>query len=631
MLLACMMLVTLGSAAQEQFTHIVTKANKSGNNDGTWLDIPQLNGNAAAIIMATPIVGEDLNLSSHPVGLFYFMGKWNIFNLDQKAMPEGTQFKVEWFINPGTTHFKYTINKGNLQRDGTALIDHQALNNKPGVQFRFIPSWIPELKEYANRQQINIVYDDDTHKWIVSNLDKKPIYPNVAYNIIVFGEENPLPGEGKEDPIVSKLDPKTYKPKDTTPVISKISTKTIKNVPVDPVPVITGNIDNNGFVTKKPIPKSYDFSKVKICVDQVFNKNLPPRTTQAAIPKVNSDGILQPVTSVTQGLSGLTEYMWSAGEKITVASNPGSPAAFIAKVKKYVKEWETYANITFEFITSVSSANIKIDFKQDNSSWSWIGRDVLDNPNNYVTMNFGWFTAETPETEFSRTIIHEFGHALGFIHEHQAAGAGIAWDKDKVYSYFGGPPNNWDTAKIDANVFATYSKTSTNSSAYDRLSIMHYFFSSDLTTDGSSFTENTNLSTIDKSFAKQVYPFPPTATGILRTGDDCDEIEFSIEYGAVAKDQIEFVLLPGLDHNKNMVNWWKMIGIPVKDLPAISGLFLYTTKKLPVTWIDRTKPITFGKAKILGVHTGLPFTWNVWPAIIGGCRVKFIWRRDSCN
>lgn len=620
-LLVVIILTSLSSQAQEQFKHIVTKANKSGNNDGTWLNIPQLNGNGAAIIMVTPIRENDMSLNPHPFGLFYFKDKWNIINLDQKAMPEGTQFKVEWFPGPDDNHFKYAIKQANIQRDGSALIEHPSLDKNPGVQFRTMACWIPELKEFAHRHEITIQYDSERKRWVMRNLDKKPMYSNVAYNIVISNNDKLNPG--------GIIIPDTDKP------VIKINEKGII-IPDTDKPVI--NTNTAGIIipdidkTAKVIPKKvYDFSKVRICIDQVFNNNLPPRNTQYAIPKVNSDGVIQPVTSVTQGLSGLTEFMWSAGEKITVAFNPGSPAAFITKVKQYVKEWETYANIKFEFITSVTAATIKIDFKQNNSTWSWLGREVLVNPNNYVTMNFGWFTTETTDADFRRTILHEFGHALGFIHEHQAPGAGISWDRDKVYKYLTSEPYFWDTIKINTNFLNKYSTTLTNSSAYDPLSIMHYSFPSELTTDGSSFTWNTNLSTIDKSFAKQVYPFPPTSSGILRTGDDCDEIEFSIEYGAVAIDQIEFVLLPGLDHNKNMVNWWKMIGIPVKDLPAISGLFLYTTKKIPVTWIDRTKPINFGKAKILGVHTGLPFTWNVWPAIVGGCRVKFVWRRDSCN
>jgi hypothetical protein len=56
----------------------------------------------------------------------------------------------------------------------------------------------------------------------------------------------------------------------------------------------------------------------------------------------------------------------------------------------------------------------------------------------------------------------------------------------------------------------------------------------------------------------------------------------------------------------------------------------YSMKKVAVVTIDKNRGIAFGKAKALGVHTGLNFTWNVWPAIVGGCRVKLIWRRDKC-
>ena len=67
-------------------------------------------------------------------------------------------------------------------------------------------------------------------------------------------------------------------------------------------------------------------------------------------------------------------------------------------------------------------------------------------------------------------------------------------------------------------------------------------------------------------FSRQVYPFPanpPTATGVLLTGDDCDEIAFSVEYNVVPKDIVEFVLEPGCNQNNELVTWWKKISIPV--------------------------------------------------------------------
>lgn len=275
-----------------------------------------------------------------------------------------------------------------------------------------------------------------------------------------------------------------------------------------------------------------------------------------------------------------------------------------------------------------------------------MGREVLVNPNNEETMHFGSFNSTTPETEYRRMILHEFGHALGFIHEHQSPNANIVWDTAKVYAFGilaqghaqGSNGTNsirnsivWN--RVDSAIFNKFSNTSNNSSAYDMQSIMHYFYPPELTKDGTRFYYNTTLSTGDQTFSRQVYPFPPTpptATGILQTGDDCDEIEFTIEYNVVHSSEVEFWLHGGLDLHNVRVNWWKMIGVPLKNSP---GYLLELDKviKVEVNRIDKTKPITFGKAKVLGVHTVLPFTWNVLPAVVGGCRVKLVWRRDSCN
>ena len=172
---------------------------------------------------------------------------------------------------------------------------------------------------------------------------------------------------------------------------------------------------------------------------------------------------------------------------------------------------------------------------------------------------------------------------------------------------------------------------------------MHYAIPAELTTDGSSVPFNTGFSAVDKQYATLCYPFPqlpPNANGTLKTNDDCDEISFSLEYSVVASDKVEFRLEFGQTNNRT-VTWWKQIGIPrtnnTETLLAIQNHSLILSEnntvaqiQIPANEIQISKGISFFKAKTLGVHTPLSYKWNVLQAIRGGCRVKLIWKRDSC-
>ncbi len=200
----------------------------------------------------------------------------------------------------------------------------------------------------------------------------------------------------------------------------------------------------------------------------------------------------------------VTSKKWPNGTVLTVLLSGGTTKVR-NKVMQYAQQWSQYANITFKFVTS-GSAQIRVTFTSGAGSYSYIGKDALNIASNKETMNFGWFNDNTSDTEFSRTTIHEFGHALGMIHEHQHPLAAIPWDKPKVYAYYAGYPNYWTQAQVDNNLFAKYSTSQTQYSAYDKLSIMHYSISSDLTTNGFSVGNNTVLSATDKQFIASVYP-----------------------------------------------------------------------------------------------------------------------------
>jgi len=195
---------------------------------------------------------------------------------------------------------------------------------------------------------------------------------------------------------------------------------------------------------------------------------------------------------------------WQPGDTISISFLDGTDAQK-ALVRRFAVEWVTnLANLQFSW-EAPPDTDIRISFKYS-GSWSVIGTTAKNIPKNQPTMNFGWLTPDVSDEEARRVILHEFGHALGLIHEHQNPVNTIKWNKAAVIADLSGPPNNWDNATIEHNMFEQYPSNEIAGTKLDWHSIMMYPIPKSWTTDGNSAGMNNALSDTDTKFIRTQYP-----------------------------------------------------------------------------------------------------------------------------
>src|SRR5262249_42130743 len=127
---------------------------------------------------------------------------------------------------------------------------------------------------------------------------------------------------------------------------------------------------------------------------------------------------------------------WRPGETIKVCFNGGTQTAQ-ERVGRFAREWQQYANVVLDFeedgaprkCKSDAQDDIKIAFLDGKGWWSTIG--TLSRKQD-PSMNLQFFGVDqplygngqpVPEATMRTIILHEFGHALGLLHEHQSPNA----------------------------------------------------------------------------------------------------------------------------------------------------------------------------------------------------------------
>lgn len=240
----------------------------------------------------------------------------------------------------------------------------------------------------------------------------------------------------------------------------------------------------------------------------------------------------------------IEELKANGDSKIDPLQNEVGQMSVQQMIRKIVRERiQPLVNLDIDFVDDPRQANVRISFDPNGGAWSLVGTDHL-NQKSGATMNLGWFDVATT--------IHEFGHMLGMIHEHQnPKGEKIKWNDSKVFEW-AKSTQGWSEKTAEQNIINHYNIDTINGSSFDPESIMLYFFPASLTTNGVGTHQNMRLSGLDVMWIHSMYPSEHKIT---------PQEFYQQIYGESIQSSIEKSRQEATLFNKGFDFNWKSIGI----------------------------------------------------------------------
>ena len=270
-------------------------------------------------------------------------------------------------------------------------------------------------------------------------------------------------------------------------------------------------------------------------------------------------------SNASKGQIGLQYFMFitkrwpnASDHPITVAFLGGDDK-LRQQIASTVTEWSSYGNLRFDFTDpatgrfrewtrsdQVFSADVRVAFDgiDGGGYWSLIGVDSSDptliGPGE-ASLELQGFASALP-ADWQGTVRHEFGHALGLMHEHEVPVGGcdqdFKWEDDPgyiptqdsygqyindiqghspgIYTLLAGAPNYWPKQKVDDNMRQLAAdSTNYDYSSFDNKSIMKYYFDPKFFRNGTQAhcysDENVAISDQDKVGIAKWYPAAQSA------------------------------------------------------------------------------------------------------------------------
>ncbi len=207
--------------------------------------------------------------------------------------------------------------------------------------------------------------------------------------------------------------------------------------------------------------------------------------------------------------------------KVVFVDGAGDEYSALRKqIEVAAKQWESFANIRFDFqgVGRKNSNGDLVDrdidiaiqleseqFFRKRTYQSACGPDAHSKTRATPPAPSMWliFPLDTKADEIRRITLHEFGHALGLIHENKRPDVPIQWNRRAVLDYY--KFTGWNDEKIEEQVIEPFDGPIIASSSFDVTSIMIYPIPRGLANVQAEWAKS--LSPIDKLFIGAMYPF----------------------------------------------------------------------------------------------------------------------------
>lgn len=243
-------------------------------------------------------------------------------------------------------------------------------------------------------------------------------------------------------------------------------------------------------------------------------KAVPPElaieAAQTAV-RINPNNASPPVAGLAallppERLALLTSRRWGPKVRLGVSFPSGTAQSVRTKVLTYANKWGEFGDIRF---LDSAQGEVRLSFGSG-GYWSYLGTDILSIRG--VTMNLQGFDRGTlPESEWDRVVVHEFGHTLGFPHEHERQEIIDRLDFEKTVAYFM-RTQGWSRQDVINQVLSPEPAANlTVIAGADERSIMCYTLPGSITKNGQAIPGGSVLTETDKRSVGSFYPLdtPP--------------------------------------------------------------------------------------------------------------------------